>query len=108
MIDYSLHVAAFNKGCLVMSSFRAAEDSYTILRNIIAFEHFHAAVKPFTSNYIKFINILKYFRNEMLRYSLTYIAKSIMTKNNKHVLLEHRGVRHGWVVQAWWWRLLTN
>ncbi|CAA7032770.1 unnamed protein product [Microthlaspi erraticum] len=55
--DYSLRVV-FNRGCLVMSYFRAAEDSEIILRNVIAFEQSHAAVKPFTSNYINFLNFL--------------------------------------------------
>lgn len=55
--DYSLHVA-FKEGCLVMSSFLADEASETILRNVIAFEQSHGAVKPFTSNYINFINLI--------------------------------------------------
>lgn len=55
--DYSLNVA-FKKGCLVMSSFRVAEDSDTILRNVIAYEQCHATITPFTSNYIHFINFL--------------------------------------------------
>uniref|UniRef100_A0A1J3JJX0 UPF0481 protein n=1 Tax=Noccaea caerulescens TaxID=107243 RepID=A0A1J3JJX0_NOCCA len=55
--DYSLRVV-FDRDCLVMSCFRAAEDSETILRNVIAFEQCHADVKPFTSNYINFLNFL--------------------------------------------------
>ncbi|KAG2301371.1 hypothetical protein Bca52824_030022 [Brassica carinata] len=55
--DFSLHVA-FEEGVLVMSSFHADEASETILRNVIGFEQSHAAVVPFTSNYINFINFL--------------------------------------------------
>ncbi|CAN6840870.1 unnamed protein product [Brassica oleracea] len=61
--DYSLHVA-FKEGCLVMSSFLADEASETILRNVIAFEQSHGAVKPFTSNYINFINLIIIITNE--------------------------------------------
>ncbi|CAA7025014.1 unnamed protein product [Microthlaspi erraticum] len=55
--DYSLHMA-FDKGCLVMSSFRADDTSDHILRNVIAYEQCHDGITPFTSNYIHFMNLL--------------------------------------------------
>ncbi|CAH2069336.1 unnamed protein product [Thlaspi arvense] len=55
--DYSLHMV-FNKGCLVMPSFRTDDTSDIILRNVIAYEQCHADVKPYTSNYINFLNFL--------------------------------------------------
>ncbi|ESQ42300.1 hypothetical protein EUTSA_v10013719mg [Eutrema salsugineum] len=55
--NYSLHME-FNKGCLVMSSFRTDDTSDKVLRNVIAYEQCHANVEKFTSNYIHFLNFL--------------------------------------------------
>ena len=52
-----MHVK-FEKGTLMMPGFAANEASDMFLRNVIAFEQCHAAVTPFTSNYIHFLNFL--------------------------------------------------
>ncbi|CAH2069335.1 unnamed protein product [Thlaspi arvense] len=54
--EYSLHME-FEKGCLVMSSFRVDVASDKILRNVVAYEQCHG-LTPFTSNYIRFMNFL--------------------------------------------------
>ncbi|KAL1215211.1 hypothetical protein V5N11_016978 [Cardamine amara subsp. amara] len=48
----------FEKGVLTMPGFHASETSDMVLRNVIAFEQCHVALKPYTSNYIHFLNFL--------------------------------------------------
>ncbi|EOA35128.1 hypothetical protein CARUB_v10020252mg [Capsella rubella] len=54
---FSLQVT-FKKGCLTMPIFHVDETYDMYLRNVIAYEQCHVAVKPLTSNYIHFLNFL--------------------------------------------------